>query len=106
MNKRTKVVAIDPKVKKVVHERDRGRCLFCGKPVTVDFACAHVIPRSAGGLGVEENIITACFQCHINMDSTPARQAMLVTAKTWLKKTYPHWDEKKYVYKKGETDEN
>ena len=32
-------------------------------------ACAHYIARAHGGLGIEENIVTLCDDCHRSMDS-------------------------------------
>lgn len=98
---RTKATEISSKTKNIVHERDRGCCIFCGVPVGVEMASAHVIPRSAGGIGDERNIITACFNCHHNLDQTTDRKDMLVIAKIYLMKTYPHWDEKELTFKKG-----
>ena len=60
---------------------------------------SHYIPRSHGGLGVEQNILTLCRQCHIRMDSTSERHDLLRQAKEYLMSKYPYWDESKLVYK-------
>ena len=61
MHKMTKATSISKSVKKVVYKRDGGRCILCGRnngePV------AHVIRRSQGGRGIEQNIVTLCPSC-------------------------------------------
>lgn len=99
MNKRTKACAIPAKVKKAVEERDGHKCIFCGKPGRGE---AHVIPRSHGGLGVEQNLVTVCRPCHFNMDDTVSRELYLELAKQHLRHLYPDWNEESLVYKKGE----
>ena len=58
MHKMTKATSIPKSVKEAVYERDGGRCILCGRnngePV------AHVIRRSQGGKGIEQNIVTLC----------------------------------------------
>lgn len=98
MNKRTKACSITPKVKRIVWERDQERCIFCGSPYAN--AEAHVVPRSKGGLGVEENIITVCRQCHMKLDQTTKRPMMLEYAKAYLKAFYEDWDEERLIYRK------
>ena len=67
-SKRTKALSITPKVKKTVYERDGGRCVLCGSPHGLPEA--HYIPRSRGGLGIPENIVTLCRNCHRELDQT------------------------------------
>lgn len=55
MNERTKACAISAATKDAVFKRDRGQCVLCGKPGLPE---AHYIPRSKGGLGIEQNIVT------------------------------------------------
>lgn len=97
-HKRTKACAIPQKVKKAVYERDRGLCIFCGRPGD---PVAHVISRAHGGLGVEQNIITACFRCHERMDNSPDRQMYLDLAKSYLANIYGPIDWDSLVYRKG-----
>ena len=65
MNERTKACAISKATKDAVYKRDRGQCVLCGKPGLPE---AHYIPRSKGGLGIEQNIVTLCRPCHDLMD--------------------------------------
>ena len=64
MSKRSKACAIPVNVKKKVYERDHEHCIACGRWVEPRCACAHYIARAHGGLGIEENIITLCDDCH------------------------------------------
>ena len=97
MKRRTKALAIQPKVKKAVYERDGGACIFCGRPGNPE---AHYIPRSHGGLGIEENIITACRECHDLLDNSAQRKGMLRIAGEYLAVKYPDFPDKKRRYDK------
>lgn len=101
MHKRTRACAISKKTKQRVYERDMGACIFCGAPGLPE---AHVVPRSHGGLGCEENIVTVCRTCHDKLDNSLERQQMLHEAAEHLKRFYPDWDAKKYVYDKWGKD--
>jgi 5-methylcytosine-specific restriction endonuclease McrA len=98
---RTRATAISRAVKKKVYERDEGCCVFCGVQVNEFFANAHFIPRSAGGLGVEENVLTLCTVCHARFDSTTQRSVMLVMFRAYLRSHYPQYDDAHIVYEKG-----
>lgn len=56
-SKRTKACEIKPSVKQKVWERQNGVSIFSGAPITVSECCCHYIPRSKGGLGIEQNIL-------------------------------------------------
>lgn len=98
-SKRSKATDISQKVKKAVWERDGHRCIFCGSPYAMPNA--HYIPRSKGGLGIEQNIVTACAQCHQKMDNSTDRKWFLLQTKRHLEKHYPGWNEKDLVYEKN-----
>lgn len=97
MHKRTKAIAISPEVRKKVEERDGFCCIFCGKPGRGE---AHFINRSQGGLGVEENILTVCRECHGQMDNGQATKLYRAKAEEYLRSKYPDWDKSKLVYDK------
>lgn len=99
MHRRTRACAISRETRKRVEDRDGRCCIFCGKPGRGE---AHVIPRSHGGLGVEQNIVTVCRICHYNMDDTISRPFYLELARQYLTQRYPGWDPNKLIYKKGE----
>lgn len=95
-SRRTKALEIPPKVKQKVLERD-GACIWCGRPGQPN---AHFIARSQGGLGIEENILTLCLDCHRRYDQTDQRAKMREYFKNYLQEQYPGWDESKLYYKK------
>ncbi len=99
-SKRTRALMISKAVKDKVYGRDGGRCIFCCKPGLPE---AHYISRAHGGLGIEENVVTACRLCHDLMDNSSERPFMLAHAREYLKAQYPGWDESKLIYKKGGT---
>lgn len=96
--RRTKALEIPPEVKKAVYERDGGACIWCAKRGEPN---AHYIPRSHGGLGIEENILTLCWGCHMEYDQTTNRGRMGEFFKGYLMSKYPDWDETKCIYKKA-----
>ena len=109
MNQRTKALGITIAVKEAVADRDsfdgHPCCLLCGSPAPVNnrlaFSNAHYISRAQGGLGVEENILTLCPNCHINRyDQGPDRKQVRVFLRNYLIEKYPNWNEEKLTYKK------
>lgn len=53
--------------------RDRFCCQFCGQRfVSQDLTFDHVIPRSAGGTTVWQNILTCCVPCNKAKRNQPA----------------------------------
>lgn len=98
-SKRSKACAIPSKVKAAVWERDGQRCILCGS--NQGQPNAHYIPRSHGGLGVEQNIITLCPTCHYRFDQTTERAVIKTAIANYLHRTYPDFDEKDLYYKKG-----
>lgn len=101
MHTRTRACAIPKEVKLIVYERDHERCIFCGAPGLPE---AHVIPRSHGGLGVPQNIITVCRPCHDKLDNSTDRQQMLDVAVGYLKRYYPDISQTDVIYQKWEKD--
>lgn len=53
-----------------VYQRDNFCCQYCGKKFKMaDLSYDHVVPRSAGGRTVFENIVTACRRCNSKKDN-------------------------------------
>jgi 5-methylcytosine-specific restriction endonuclease McrA len=101
-HKRTEATSIPPKVKEIVWERDDHRCIFCKRIVPVECANAHYIKRSQGGLGIPENIFTACPFCHDKEDFGGYTQLPYrVFAKNYLASKHEGWNEEMLYYKKG-----
>lgn len=103
MHRQTELTEIPMSVKRRVWERDDHCCILCGRNYTAS-PNAHFIPRSKGGLGVEQNIVTLCLKCHDRFDNTPTRiehMAIEDRIRGYLKWKYPNWDEATLTYKKG-----
>lgn len=97
MSKRTKATDISIKVRQRVQERDLW-CIFCGN--SYGLQVAHYIPRSSGGLGIEENLALACFRCHHLLDQSIKRKEMLARFESYLRHHYPNWEEVELIYRK------
>ena len=97
MRKETKATKIPEKVKKAVWERDGGRCIVCLRPGN---PWCHFIPRSQGGLGIEQNIVTLCNACHQLYDNSEHRCEIRWKLRKYLKSKYPDWNEDLLYYKK------
>lgn len=97
----TKKTDIDTKTKILVWERDNHRCIFCKQIVSWNNANAHYIPRSAGGLGIIQNIFTACEKCHAEQDNGLNTEEYDNIAKEYLRKIYgEEWNEEALIYRK------
>ena len=97
-SRRTKALEIPQTVKAKVYERDGECCVWCGSPNGQPNA--HYIPRSHSGLGIEENILTLCWPCHMRYDQTTDRAQMGEFFRRYLQSKYPDWDVNKLYYKK------
>ena len=100
-SRRSKACDIPAKVKKLVWERDKESCILCGRRNAMPNA--HYISRVHGGLGIEQNIVTLCHNCHFSYDNSTRRKEIGEYIETYLKTKYPDWDKSKLTYKKGET---
>ena len=98
MHRRTKALAIPPMVKAEVWERDNGHCVLCGNPQAAP--CAHFISRAQGGLGIPENIVTLCGDCHRRYDQTVERDEIRRRLKSYLSACYHGWDEENLIHRK------
>lgn len=59
-----------------VYTRDRYTCQYCGHRFAVRLlSYDHVVPRSAGGRTVWENIVTACKPCNARKDNQTCDEA-------------------------------
>lgn len=106
-SRRAKATEIPWAVKMAVWERDNGCCVVCGNNYNV-MPNAHYIPRSRGGLGIEQNIVTLCTEltenkCHRKFDfgTQIEREYIGGKIKEYLKSKYPDWNEADLYYKKG-----
>lgn len=99
MHKRTKAVAITPKVRQEVEERDNHQCVFCHTTKDVRGEM-HYIRRSQGGLGIPQNLLTGCRKCHAQFDEGKNKEYYRQKAKEYLQSIYPDWNEEDLVYNK------
>lgn len=99
---RTQKTSISTEVKKKVHERDNGCCVLCGRWLPWNNSNAHIVPRSSGGLGIEENIVTLCQECHYMYDFGLERKMLYDYLVEYQKKTYTNWDRSNMIFKKGQ----
>lgn len=74
-SKSTKACEIPPSVKRRVYDRDKEHCVGCGRWVPPRCACAHFISRAQSGLGIEENIVTLCDDCHRIFDKVSSERS-------------------------------
>ena len=106
MSKRTEALKIPMRVKQLVWMRQGGVSLWSFTPITVEECCCHVVPRSKGGLGVEENIVGLTtyehriFDLNELGDHKKEHDAMRQAVKDHLMKFYPGWNEDDLKYKK------
>ena len=91
---------ISPKVRERVKERDsfEGRqcCLYCGSPYGVEIH--HFIERSRGGMGIEQNLVSLCYQCHAKLHSGDTE----IKDFCWeyLHEKYPDYTERDLIFRK------
>jgi 5-methylcytosine-specific restriction endonuclease McrA len=104
----TRARSIPKAVKLRVAERDSidgwPCCINCGRPTPdggIEWSNAHYISRAQEGLGIEENILTLCPDCHHDFDQTTKREEMRPHFRAYLMEHYPDWDESELVYRKG-----
>ena len=107
MRKDTKARDFDRAAKKAIAQRDSVDgwpcCVFCGAaaPGELSWSNAHYIARSQGGLGIPENGLTLCPQCHHRYDQTTARAEMRGFFREYLREHYEEWSEAALIYRKN-----
>ena len=106
MRKDTKARDFSRKAKEQIAERDSIQgwpcCVFCGAaaPAPLAFSNAHFIARSQGGLGIPENGLTLCPECHRRYDQTTDRKQMREYFREYLKSKHENWSEEALIYRK------
>ena len=100
-SKRSKACDISQKVKKVVWKRDRQQCIICGNPYAMPNS--HYITRAQGGLGIEQNIVTMCIDCHNAYDNgndTDKKEDIKKKIEKYLSNLYKDWNKENLKYDK------
>jgi len=102
---RTKALDISPAVRNAVYERDSHDgapcCVICGYVRCLQLS--HYISRAQSGLGIPENLVTLCVNCHSIFDfgRLEARQGMKRQIEEYLKHRYGEsWSETELRYKR------
>ena len=107
MRKDTKARDFDRKAKVAISQRDSidgwPCCVFCGlaAPSELAWSNAHFISRAQGGLGIPENGLTLCPECHRQYDQSIARAEMREYFREYLSELYDNWSEDALIYRKG-----
>ena len=101
-NHRSQVCEFPKKERLAIYNRDKNRCIFCG--ATSSLTIAHVFfSRAKGGLGVQENGVLACRDCHNKLDHGRPKEKLRYEkiAKEYLLEFYPFLLFHELRYKKG-----
>lgn len=110
MHRQTKATSIPQGTKVEVNRRDGGRCIICGAPGGPH---CHIVRRSQGGMGVTQNIVTLCGECHYALDEglflgrlkplgLNSRQDVEDYVIDYIKGFYPDWTRESVTYHKWE----
>ncbi|MGB8452762.1 MAG: hypothetical protein WCD89_10545 [Anaerocolumna sp.] len=110
MHKRTKQLQFNNATIRKIVERDQD-CIFCKLGYSIEGADPfelqikdpmHIINKSQGGLGIEQNGALGCRYHHHLLDNgnKGLRQQMQESLKEYMKNLYPGWNPDNLVYKK------
>jgi len=108
MHKRTKYLQFTKDTILRITQRDRG-CLFCrlgiymNELLSIDRAVhdiMHIVNKSQGGLGVEQNGVEGCRGHHFMMDNGKYSDELREMARDYLRELYPGWTEESVTYNK------
>ena len=112
MHRMTKFTAIPAKVKAAVATgvciNGPATCILGGAPGAPN---AHIIRRSQGGMGVEQNIVSLCGRCHYAFDEglfIGGLEQFGFTSQSdireyiidYIKGFYPDWTPESVTYRK------
>ena len=111
MSRRSNACEFDPKTRRIIRQRDKG-CVFCQIPYHLPdepqmiYDIVHIVNRSQGGLGIEQNGVFGCRYHHMMLDNgnEGRRQEMQDIIEWYMKQKYPGWSRGKLVYRKEFTD--
>lgn len=110
-SKQARAHEFSQKEREKIKKRDCNRCIFCTLGYHMENATwlgqniqniMHYIPRSKGGLGIEQNGALGCQYHHDMMDNgnKGLREEMLGILKGYLMGHYPEWKEEDLIYNK------
>lgn len=109
MKKQSRACEFNSKEREKIRTRDHNQCIFCSMNYCMEKAqwfdlsatsIMHYIPRSKGGLGIEQNGAVGCQWHHHMLDNgrNGKRKEMLELFREYLERYYPEWDERKITY--------
>lgn len=102
MRAETKATSIPRSVKLAVWLRDGKQCILCRRYAPIEWACAHIIRRSQGGRGIEQNIVTLCPECHREFDEGKNANICRQMIEKYISELYPGWSKNRVIYRKGD----
>lgn len=97
MSELTKATGISKKVRQEVLERDNHQCIICGN---YNVQIAHYISRARLGLGIAQNLVCLCPNCHYRFDNGSFHKEIKIAVEDYLRQHYPDWDKNKLIYTK------
>ena len=95
-SKRSQATDFDKDTKIDMLRRDGYRCIFCSNSESL--TPAHYISRAKGGLGILENGVCLCVQCHQALDQSPARAHLQLKLQRYLKIKHPDFKDEDRIY--------
>jgi 5-methylcytosine-specific restriction endonuclease McrA len=98
MSNKRKKTDINRKSRFTVHDRDGYCCVYCGRSDR-GIELAHFISRAQGGLGIPQNLISLCIDCHRSYDGSE-RSKMRAFLENYLRTAYNDWNESRLFYRK------
>lgn len=110
MHKRTKQLRFSKLTIQKIFNRDED-CVFCKMGYSTEgahtfdlttFDPMHIVNKSQGGLGIEENGAKGCRFHHNLLDNgnKGLRQQMQQDLETYMKSYYHDWNKSKLIYSK------
>lgn len=108
-SRQTKAKNFTPAVQKDIIRRDSG-CIFCNSgrwTINNEYGqkihdIAHIVNKSQGGLGIEENGVETCRVHHQELDNGNKgwRSEMQQYIEEYMQQQYPGWNREQLIYKK------
>ena len=92
---------ISPEIRRKVYERDSWEetpcCIYCGKQRP---EVHHYVERSRGGMGIPENLVCLCYECHRRLHNGDTHIKRY--CRSYLESKYEDWNENDVIVRKGD----
>lgn len=71
-----------------IFERDRFRCVYCGKTSLdgIELHVDHIVPKKLGGNDMADNLVTACIECNLGKCAMAMMECNVEYYKSYAKK--------------------